>query len=115
MAVCQLLQLALNHRDREEVESSHRSSHIFFDRVYFSTKARSIRESPRSRIRGETFRPKLFNTSLVSSNMLGLPHSMARSSSGLIGGRPISRNSLPLRIRSVRRPWFSNGSRVTVG
>jgi hypothetical protein len=53
--------------------------------------------------------------SQLSLSMAGLPQIMARSTAGSRGGRPMSSKSLPLSIRSVRRPWLRKGSRVTVG
>ncbi len=47
--------------------------------------------------------------------MAGLPHSITRSVAGFSGGRPVAALSAPLTIASVIRPWWRNGSRVTVG
>ena len=45
--------------------------------------------------------------------VLGLPHTMARSTWASSGGSPRSANTLPESIRSVSRPMCRNGSRVT--
>ena len=49
-------------------------------------------------------KPRASSSAQVSFSIDGLPHNMARSVSGFSGGRPISLNSLPDSIRSVRRP-----------
>ena len=88
-----------------------RESRAFF---HCSAKARSMTKSPGFEVL-PSLKPRSSSITFRSFSRPGLPQIITRSSAGESGGTPRSVNSVPLAIRSVTRPWYWKGSRVTVG